>query len=82
MDLENGEEGPPGPPSGAPPPPPPPGVPPPPPPPADGSADFGPARPPAGADFANTYADPAAYEAYVQSNVAYQVWEVALLLLL
>ena len=69
MELEEGD-GP-----GVAPPGPPPGAPPPPPPPATGRrrADFGPARPPLNADHASAYADPAAYEAYVQSNVAYQV---------
>ena len=47
-------------------------LPPPPPGPAPG-ADMGPARPPADYDAAAAYADPAAYEAYLQSSVAYQV---------
>ncbi|CAL5227428.1 g10390 [Coccomyxa viridis] len=34
--------------------------------------DMGPARPPADYDAAAAYADPAAYEAYLQSSVAYQ----------
>lgn len=46
-------------------------LPPPPPGPAPG-ADMGPARPPAGYDAAAAYADPEAYEAYLQSSVAYQ----------
>ena len=46
---------------------------PPPPPPAAPGADMGPARPPADYDAAAAYADPAAYEAYLQSSVAYQV---------
>ena len=45
---------------------------PPPPPPAAPGADMGPARPPADYDAAAAYADPAAYEAYLQSSVAYQ----------
>jgi hypothetical protein len=49
----------------------PPNAPPPPPPPE--GAELGPARPPANQDFSSAYADPAAYEAYVQQNVAYQV---------
>jgi len=47
-------------------------LPPPPPPPLDGQ-EVGPARPVADDNASNSYADPAAYEAYVQSNVAYQV---------
>ena len=46
-------------------------LPPPPPGPAPG-ADMGPARPPADYDAAAAYADPEAYEAYLQSSVAYQ----------
>ena len=45
---------------------------PPPPPPAAPGADMGPARPPVDYDAAAAYADPAAYEAYLQSSVAYQ----------
>ena len=45
---------------------------PPPPPAAAPGADMGPARPPADYDAAAAYADPAAYEAYLQSSVAYQ----------
>ncbi len=63
MEIEDGEAVP-GPPGGLP-------LPPPPPPPPD--ADVGPARPPANADLSGAYADPAAYEAYVQASVAYQV---------
>ena len=50
-------------------------LPPPPPPPAPGAdmgADMGPSRPPADCDAAAAYADPEAYEAYMQSSVAYQ----------
>lgn len=46
--------------------------PPPPPPTAPPGPDMGPARPPADYDAAAAYADPAAYEAYMQSSVAYQ----------
>jgi hypothetical protein len=51
----------------------PPGALPPPPPPPPPDAEVGPARPPANADLSSAYADPAAYEAYVQASVAYQV---------
>ncbi|KAK9916318.1 hypothetical protein WJX75_001184 [Coccomyxa subellipsoidea] len=50
----------------------PPGALPPPPPPPPLDAEVGPARPPANADLSSAYADPAAYEAYVQASVAYQ----------
>ncbi len=46
--------------------------PPPPPPVAPGGPNVGPARPPADYDAATAYADPAAYEAYMQSSIAYQ----------
>lgn len=51
-------------------------LPPPPPGPAPG-ADMRPARPPADYDAAAAYADPAAYEAYLQSSVAYQACRLA-----
>ena len=62
MEIEEGEaqEGPPG------------ALPPPPPPPPP-DTEVGPARPPANADLSSAYADPAAYEAYIQASVAYQV---------
>ena len=46
--------------------------PPPPPPMAPSGPDMGPARPPADYDAAAAYADPAAYQAYMESSVAYQ----------
>ena len=72
MEIEVGEAIP-GPPGGLP-------LPPPPPPPPD--ADVGPARPPANADLSSAYADPAAYEAYVQASVAYQVRSSCIALIL
>lgn len=70
MEIEDGEA--------LPPPPPPTAAPGAPGPDAPGP-DMGPACPPADYDAAAVYADPAAYEAYLQSSVAYQV---SLLLLL
>lgn len=46
--------------------------PPPPPPMAPSGPDMGPTRPPADYDAAAAYADPAAYQAYMESSVAYQ----------